>query len=268
VVQAAMQGGLRYLVEEDGLLRREDGTVIATQAAGAQRRFGLAGPVTWIADGEGHVEKWQGDRLVERAQTGRTGSWPVLACSLTATYRLEQDWLVEHHTGARVGQVLEGQTRLWTGERLGLGFYRAGGMTVAFLLRAGKPGLKQLSGIGWSGRLVDADAVFDARHVLLSVVCDDGGKDVVHRWLIDEDGVVLARCSGGSPGHAAVLAGRVVLGTDAGLIALKVDSGVLVEALQFPDTQPFVSAGDELLPNTDGSLFIVGARDITQLTLT
>ncbi len=268
VLHAAMQGGLRYLAEENGTLRREDGTVISTTLTGAHRRFGIAGAATWIADGEGHVEKWQGDRLVERAQTGLRGLWPVLATSTSATYRQEQGWLIEQQTGARIGQVLEGQTWLWTGERLGLGFYRAGGLTVSFLTRVGKSGLKQLAGITWTGRILEADAVFDAQHALLTVVCDDGGKDVVHRWLIDEAGTVLAKSSGGARGHAALLAGRVVLATDAGLVAMKNDSGILIEAMQFPDTQPFVSAGDEILPNADGSLFIVGARDITQLTLT
>ncbi len=268
VVHAVMQGGLRYLAEEAGVLRREDGTIIGTALAGPHRAFGISGAVTWIADGAGRLEKWQGDRLVERAQTAVRGLWPVLAASVGATYRQEQAWLVEHQSGARVGQVLEGQTWLWTGERLGLGFYRAGGLTVAFLLRAGKAGLKQLEGVGWSGRLVEADAVFDARHALLTVVTDDGGRDVVHRWLVDETGVVIAKSSGGPRGHAAVLGGRVVLATDAGLVALKIDAGHLLEATHFPDTQPFVSAGDELLPNTDGSLFVVGARDITQLTLT
>ena len=267
VLHAAMQGGLRYLAEENGTLRREDGTIIPTSLNGSHLRFGIAGAVTWIADGAGHVEKWQGDRLVERAQTGLRQLWPVLATSTTATYRQEQAWLIEQQSGARVGQVLEGQTWLWTGERLGLGFYRAGGLTVSFLTRIGKSGLKQLDGISWSGRIIDADAVFDAKHALLTVVCDDGGKDVVHRWLVDEAGTVLARCSSGAPGHAALLAGRVVLATDGGLVALKNDAGVLIEAMQFPDTQPFVSAGDELLPNADGSLFVVGARDITQLTV-
>jgi hypothetical protein len=268
VLHAAMQGGLRYVVEEDGAVCREDGTVIATTLSGAHRTFHVAGKVTWVADGAGHVEKWQGDRLVERAQTTLRGLWPALSASLTAAYRQEQGWLIEQQGGARVGQVLEGQTWHWTGERLGVGFYRAGGLTVAFLTRVGKAGLKQLDGLSWSGRLIDAEAVFDAKHALLTVVCDDGGKDVVHRWLIDEQGAVLGRSSGGSPGHAAVLGGRVVLATDAGLLSLKLDAGVLVEALHFPDTQPFVSAGDELLPNADGSLYVVGARDITQLTLT
>ena len=268
VIAAAMQGGLRYLAEENGVLRREDGTVIATQLSGSHLRVGLAGPLTWVADGSGRVEKWQGDRLVERTQTGLRGAWPVLATSLAATYRQDQAWLVEQQSGARVGQVLEGQTWLWTGERLGLGFYRAGGLTVAFLLRSGKSGLKQLQGITWSGRIIEADAVFDAKHALLTVVTDSGGKDLVHRWLVDESGAVLGGSVGELRGHGALLNGRVVLATDGGLVALKNDSGVLIEAMQFPDTQPFVSAGDELFPNADGSLFVVGARDITQLTLT
>ena len=268
VLAAAMQGGLRYVFEENGVLKREDGTVLATALSGAHLRLELAGQVTWIADGSGRVEKWAGDKLVERSQTGVRNGWPVLAAATSHTWRQEQGWLIEQESGARVGQILEGQTWLWSGERLGLGFYRAGGLTVAFLLRAGKSGLKQLDGIGWKGRVLDAHAVFDSTHALLTVVTDEGGRDVTRRWLISEDGRVVAHSPDGARGHAAVLGGRVVVATDGGLVALKPDSGVLVEAMQFPDTQPFVSAGDELLPNADGSLFVVGTRDITQLTLT
>lgn len=267
ILVAAQQGGLRYLAEENGVLKREDGTIIPTTSSGSHRVVALAGPITWLADDRGRVEKWHGDRLVERTQTATRHAWPVLAASTGATWRQEQAWLIEHGSGARVGQVLEGQTWLWAGERLGLGFYRAGGLTVAFLLRVGRAGLKQLDGLTWSGRIIDANAVFDARHALLTVVCDEHGRDVVHRWLVDEHGALLAQSHGGAPGHAAVLNGRVVLATDAGLVALRADSGHLIEAMQFPDTQPFVSAGDELLPNSDGSLFVVGARDITQLNL-
>ncbi|MFZ5446102.1 MAG: hypothetical protein ACOZQL_39310 [Myxococcota bacterium] len=265
VLCAAMQGGLRYLFEENGVLRREDGTTIATTLS--PKQVALAGPCTWLADGAGRVEKWQGDRLVERAQTEVRGTNPVFAASLGAAYRQEQAWLVDQQTGARVGQVLEGQTWVWAGERLGLGFYRAGGLTVAFLLRVGRAGLKQLDGIRWSGRVIEAEAVFDARHALLTVVTDTGGRDLVQRWLVDEAGTVLAHSPDSVRGHAAVLGGRVVVATDRGLVALKNDSGVLVEAMHFADTLSFVSAGDELLPNADGSLLVVGARDITQLTL-
>ncbi|MFO0597347.1 MAG: hypothetical protein U0228_18710 [Myxococcaceae bacterium] len=268
IVAAAMQGGLRYLCEENGVFRREDGTVIATQLSGRHLRAELSGSTTWMADGEGHVEKWVGDRLVERARTGTFRSSPVLAAAPGHAWREEQGWLVDQETGARVGQVLEGQTHLWSSTQLGFGFYRAGGLTVAFLAKPGRAGLKQVSGLSWRGRLIEASAAFDASHVLFTVVVDDGGRDVVHRWLIRDDGTVLGANHDGPRGHGAVLGGRVVVASDGGLVALKVDSGVLVEAMSFPDTQPFVSAGDELLPNTDGSLFVVGARDITQLTLT
>lgn len=265
VVAAAMQGGLRYLYEENGTLRREDGTVLTTSLRPAH--VALAGPVTWLVDQRGRVEKWQGDKLVERTQTAVRGTSPVFAASLGGAWRQDQAWLVEQQSGARVGQILEGQTWLWSGERLGLGFYRAGGLTVAFLLQVGKAGLRQLDGISWTGRVIEADAVFDAQHALLTVVTDTGGRDVVQRWLIDERGAVVAKTPDSVRGHAAVLGGRVVVAADRGLVALKNDHGVLVEATHFPDTQPFVSAGDELLPNADGSLFVVGARDITQLTL-
>ncbi len=265
ILAAAMQGGLRYLYEEHGVLRREDGAVISTSLENP--RVELAGQVTWLADADGRVEKWLGDRLVERTQTATRQRWPVLAASPTHAWRQSQEWLVEHETGARVGQVLEGQTALWSGAQLGCGFYRAGGVTVAFLLRAGRPGLKRVEGIGWQGRVRDAHAVFDARHALLTVVVEDGGRDVVHRWLIGEDGVVLAKATGGAAGHAALLNGRVIIGTDAGLVALKNEAGNLIEAMHFPDTQQFVSAGDELFPNADGSLYVAGARDLTQLSL-
>jgi hypothetical protein len=230
--------------------------------------FAVHGSGTWVADPQGALSHVLNGRVVERAQTWVRHTTPLLCASSSAAYRAEQSWLIDLGTGARVGQVLEGQTWLWTGERLGLGFYRVGGLTVAFLLRPGRPGLKQLDGVGWQGRLVEAEAVFDAGHALLSVVIERGGVEVARRWLFDEQGALVGQATGGSRGHAALLHGRVVLATDGGLVALKADGGVLTAAVQFPDTQPFVSAGDELLTNPDGSLYVVGARDIVQLTLT
>lgn len=268
VLTATMQGGLRYVYEEAGVVRREDGALVQSGPAQANTLFAVQGQSTWVVTAQGHASRVVQGRAVERAQSEVVGTTPVFGASAHAAYRVEAGWLCEQVTGGRVGQVLEGQTRIWVGPRLGLGFYRVGGLTVAFLFRSGKAGLKQVDGINWRGRLVEADAVFDAGHALLSVVVELGGTEVVHRWLMDEAGTVVARAQGGARGHAALLGGRVVLGTDGGLVALKNDHGSLVEAVGFPDTQPFVSAGDELLPNPDGSLWVVGARDIMQLTLT
>ena len=266
-MNACLQGGLRYVYEEDGVVRREDGSEVPGSMGRQGARFAPQGAATWVGDSEGRVEKVERGRVTERARTERSFLGPVLCASSSSAYRQEGAWLIEQGTGARVGQVLEGQTSLWTGERLGLGFYRVGGLTVAFLLRTGRAGLRRLEGVQWQGRLVEAEAVFDAAHALLTVVIELDGKEQARRWLFDENGALLASSPDGVRGHAALLGGRVVVATDGGLVGLKVDSGTLVEAVAFPDSQGFVSAGDELLANSDGSLFVVGARDIVQLTL-
>jgi hypothetical protein len=267
VVAAAMQGGVRLAVEEDGVVRREDGTPVLARPLAPAEKVLLAGASTWLVDEKGGLSRLELGRVVERAQTGPGPRGPIAAASTSALYRTEHAWLIDQVTGARVGQVLEGQTWLWTGERLGCGFYRAGGVTVAFLVRTGRPGLKQLAEVSWTGRVVSAHAAFDATHALLTVTTETAGRDVVHRWLLSDERGVIAASHDGRPGHGALLGGRVVIGTDAGLVSLSVWSGVLVEGTCFADTQPFVSAQDELLPQSDGSLVVVGARDVMQVSL-
>lgn len=266
ILAAAMQGGLRYAYEENGVVRREDGSEVGS--SNATTSWAVSGATTWSVAANGSVERIEKGKVSERLQTQVRGGTPVFSSSSSSAYRQEHEWLVDVNTGSRVGQVLEGQTWLWSGERLSLGFYRAGGFTNAFLLRAGRAGLVQLVPPRWVGRIVEAEAVFDAHHALLTVVIDADGKETVQRSLYSETGALIASCIGGSKGHAALMGGKVIIATDGGLVLLKTDSGVLLEAMQFTDTQPFVSAGDELLPQPDGSLFVVGPRDITQLTLT
>ncbi len=268
VVAAGQHGGVRYALVDGGALKREDGQVVPCSPLGAHSRVFVAGATTWVAHGSGAVERLERGQLVERLTTAVRGVEPAFCAAPGVAYRQEGDWLIDAVTGARVGTILEGQTWLATGEALGVGFYRAAGRTRAFLVRTGKPGLKQLDDVDWRGRWVDAHAAFDAEHALLTVVVEDGGKDLVHRWLIGAQGVVLARSVSDLRGRAALMRGRVVVGSDGGLVALKADSGHLLEAAQFPDTQAFVDAGDELLPQPDGSLVVVGPRDIVQLTLT
>jgi hypothetical protein len=266
VLAAALQGGLRYVYQADGAVRREDQSLVHPGPAAPGAAYALQGRATWVASAAGQVERVGPGP--ERARTAVAAGQPLLCASAAACYRQEDDWLVEAGSGARVGQVLESQTRLWTGERLALGFYRVEGLTVAFLLQVGRAGLRRLPGVGWQGRLLQAHAAFDAGHAVLTVASELDGREVVQRWLFDARGALLGHAPDGPRGRAAVLGGRVLVATDAGLVLLQADHGVLGQTASFPDSQPFVSAGDELLPNPDGSLYVVGAHDILQLTLT
>ena len=267
VLAAAMQGGLRYAYEENSRVRREDGSLVLDAPATVGMRFGINGPSTWVAGRSGRVTRVRDEQVVERASTSLVGVTPIIATSAAASYRLEQEWLVEQTTGARIGQVLENQTRVWTGERMGFGFYRAGGLTVAFVMRTGRSGLKQVALPPITGRLIDADCVFDDRHALFSALTEVDGRQSGIHFLIDEHGTVIASGETVQARGKALLGGRVVCATNQGLLSLKIDSGRLLPGTAFPDSAPFVDPTDELFAQADGSLLIVGTTEIMSLSL-
>jgi hypothetical protein len=270
VLEASMQGGLRYVYEEGGVVRREDGSMVLAEPAAPGVCFSISGASTWVADRCGQLTRVVGGRVVERASTGMRGTAPVM----TSTYRVEQEWIIEQQSGARVGQILEGQTWLWSGERLGLALYRAGDATHVGLLRHGKAGLLPVRHVplgrgpvvSLSGRLAFATCVFDREHALLAATTEQGGRETHQLWLFNAAGQRLAL--GPAPGKGcALLDGRVVCATDQGLLSLRLADGVLVSGTLFTDSEPFVSASDELLSQSDGSLVVVSPKEILQLSL-
>ena len=63
-----------------------------------------------------------------------------------------------------IGDILEGQTQFWVGEKFGFGFYRAGSLSVAFTFDAKRSGIGdrvQIPPI--RGELIDANCVFSDR---------------------------------------------------------------------------------------------------------
>jgi hypothetical protein len=271
VLEVALRGGVRYVYEESGVVRREDGSLVLDGPAAPGMRFAIDGASTWVADRLGRLTCVRGGRSADRASTGVRGTVPVFS----PTYRLEQEWIVEHHSGSRVGQILEGQTWLWSGERLGLTLYRAGGMTHVFLLRPGRAGLLPVRApVKLSGRLVEASCVFDDSHALLSVVTErvdepsasstspspSPMRSYSELWLFDANGQLLRHGEGPGRGRA-LFNGRIVCATDDGLLSLGATPTL------FPDSQEFVGADDALFAQPDGSLIVASTQDIIQLSL-
>lgn len=278
ILAAAMQGGVRYAYEEGGAVRREGGEVVLPQPAAPGAEVALCGAWTFVAGPSGSVVGVKGGVVKERAQTEVRGTQPLLAASAGAVYRVEGGWVLEQHRGARVGQTLSGRSWLWSGERFGLGFYRLGEGKVLYTFTHGQAGLRQASSadaakVELSGRLVDAECVFDERHALLSLVTERDGRTFGGLYLFDQQARLLARAFGqggrlfSTARGRAVLGGRVVCATDEGLLALGVDAGVLVERTLYSDAAAFLGANDQLLPQPDGSLVVVGPKEITQLSL-
>jgi len=274
ILEACIQGSLRYLVLEDGRVRRESGQKVLEDELGMGTRFAIQGMSTWIASGQQMVRIEQ-ERVRERVSTGRIGLEPVLAACSQTCYRTQDDWLVDHDSGRMHGRILQGQTRLFTGESFGLGYYRAGLVTQGFIFRHGKPGLTTITFPRLKGRFVDSSCIFDDHHALFSLSSQVRGQLVHHMWLIRSDGTFLASITG-SPDNVPMLAsirgkalagGHVLVVTDRGLTRLSTAGGTFTEAAVFADTQPYVDHDVSLLPGPGGTVYVVTTKEIIQLSL-
>lgn len=93
----------------------------------------------------------------------------------------------------RIGSVLAGQTRMWVGARLGVGFYRAGGYAVGFVFRPDRGGLDdRLALPKLRGQLVDAHATLAEDRAWLWLVQSHAGRLATTCVVIGSDAQVLA----------------------------------------------------------------------------
>lgn len=275
ILTATIQGSLRYLYVEDGVIRRENGTAVMEQQLLPGMRFGIAGRSSFVGRGDRVVEIRDG-KLRARYNTGTFAHTPAFATHALGAVITRGPWLMRAD-GVRLGSVLEGQTWLALGEELGYGFYRAGGLTVQFLFDPMRPGITQLELPHMNGRLLDIDVVFDERHALINYTTEIDGRAETALHLVRKGGDVRASIVGhpdSSPllaevGGKAVLGGQVVAATDAGLMRVEVESdlGVLVPGQVFVDTEDSITAGTPILPGPGGSIYTLAPRRITQIII-
>ncbi|MCA9672723.1 MAG: hypothetical protein KC503_44315 [Myxococcales bacterium] len=294
LLDAVVQGSLRTIVFEGGVARRENGEVVMRGELAPGLRFAINGASTWVGRGS-ELVAIERERAAARASTATLGVLPAFACNSSACYRIAGGYLVESvatgRAGAagnanalrreqRIGQVLAGQTWIAAGERLGVGFYRAGEMWRTFIWRCGRPGLVDVAlpaGDVIGSRIVDAAASFDDGGVLLAIATERAGALRTSLYVIGADGRLVAAAAGApddSPLLAtvrgkALRAGRIVAASDAGLVAARVDrhSGQIVVERCFDEAAPYVSGDVELLAGPGGSLYVVTTKDITQLSM-
>ncbi|MGK4006180.1 hypothetical protein WMF31_26410 [Sorangium sp. So ce1036] len=287
--------GLRYLVHEDGRFRREDGAVVMSGAPHPAMRFAVQGDATLIGRG-GELVVLSPGAAPERLPVDCVGARPMFDVNARHRYVARGGQLLRSGApGAGVlsgeagevpiGDVLAGQTVFWAGPRFGLGFYRAGDVSIAFVFDAERPGLKDTVKLPFpGGKLTAATCVFDADpgspprggrgRAWLFLAAEQAGR-VVHRCVVvREDGAVEATADGEAEGGSwlgaltgkCAASGFLLSATDAGVVRVEVRGGALVEARRFPGTEPFVTQASRLLVGPEG-LFVVDARAITLLRI-
>ncbi|MGC4119005.1 MAG: hypothetical protein QM765_31435 [Myxococcales bacterium] len=268
-------GQVRWLYHQDDAFRREDGSVALRGPLDPRLRFALRGPDTLVGRA-GELVTLSPDRAPEKlpaesfASDGKRRFW-------IQDGRLMRDALVGSMAVPEpVGEVLAGQTRFWVGPTFGIGFYRAGMLSVAFAFDGAKGGLNdQLKLPPLPGQLLDATCALDERRAWLRLALQTGGRTRHLCLVYSRTGSLEATAEAdagdgswlGTLGGACAVGGMLLVATDAGIARVEVQAGgAITKTRDFPDTEPFVSSQSRLLVSRDG-LVVVNQQEIAVLQL-
>ena len=267
------EGKIKWLYEENGIVKREDGKKVMLQKPDIFTRFAIMGDKTLVGR-EKKIIIVENEKVVDETMTNKLGNFPVFECSGTDYFRLQGDLLLKDENKI-IGQILENQTWIRVGKNFGFGFYRVGGKSVYFIFSLEKADINdsiQLPKI--SGHLIDAEAVFSDTHVMFLTSTMEAGKMFNSMYLIDAKGNLLASAKE-EAGNSRILSsihnkvlggGKIITASDEGLILLEPDSGQIKEVKIFTDTEPFVDEKVQLFTG-GGGLYVVSGQGINLLKL-
>jgi hypothetical protein len=277
ILHAALQAGrLRWLVHEASSVRREDDRRVLDGDPAPQQRFRIRDTTTLVGLRErvavldaGQAPRW----LAVDCQ----GVLPLFDTNQRHAYWVRDGWL--ERDGARgtvrIGHVLAGQTRFFVGPTFGLGFYRAGQLSIGFVFDAEAVGLND--GVvlpPLPGQLLDVECAFTSERAWLFTSAAEAGRTVNRCTLYDRHGVQLGVAAAeagdgswlGHVGGACATGATLLASSDAGVVRVSLVAGRLLKTEDIPDTEPFVDAGCSLLAGPAG-LYVVTTTEIRLLQL-
>jgi hypothetical protein len=273
---AAAADGLAWLYHEGGAFRREDGAVVMQGGLDPQLHVRLAGRATLLGKGNEVVTLRDGVVSGRRSVDCCDGV-PAFDCDGERAIWADAGQLWRDGRLGRdlIGAVLQGQTRVWAGPRLGVGLTRAGQLTLAFVFDAARAGINDRVQLPpMPGRLVRTACAFGGDLAWLFLSLEVGPKVINRCVVVDAAGATLAAAEaengdgswlGAVGGQAA--AGRLLLcPTDAGVVRVEPQGPTLAVTREFPDTEPFVHGGCRLVASAPG-LYVIDANQITLLRL-
>jgi hypothetical protein len=277
LVHASVEDGvLRWLYHADGAYRREDGRAVLQSPLDPSLRWALQGDVTLVSRGAELAVLAPG-RAPERLGVDAPEGQAAFATNARHHYWAHAGGLWKNGTFGpeRIGDVLQGQTRLFVGPKFGLGFHRAGNLRGAFVFDAERPGLKDGLTLPWpAGKLVDVECLFEGQNAWLFLAEESSGRTVHHCVVVGSDGTVRAsaHAEAGDGTWLGTLRGKCAVGevlfcaTDAGLTRVELRQGRLDAVRDFPDTEPFVDTGSQIFMTCSG-LSVVRRQNITGLRM-
>jgi hypothetical protein len=276
VVHTCLDGGdVRWLAWEGSSFVREDGKAVYGGPLRAGVTYAIRGPDTYLALG-GEVVRVPSTVASQVYSVDTSQGRPVFGCNPAHIYwahggRLHRDAQLGPEI---IGDVLQGQTRFWVGPTFGVGFYRAGAVSVGFTFDAEKRGLRDTVKLpAMPGQILDAACAINERRAWLFVATQLRGRLINYCVVLGRNGDVLGQLEAPANSNSwlANVHGRCAAGdlllcpTDDGVIRVELQNGAPTETRVFSDAEPFVDASCSLIAAARG-LCVVSPKKIVALT--
>lgn len=277
ILYATAEGGkLRWLYHENGKFLRENGNSVAEGILDQFLRFRIHGDKTIIGKNSQMITFTTG-KTPEKNSVDSFGSLPIFDANENFRYWIYGGQLLRDGELApeHIGNVLEEQTLFWVGSHFGFGFYRAGGLNVAFVFDAKNRGINdrvKLPPI--KGQLIDSTCFFSKNKCWFFTSANEGGKKTNRCSVINSSGNLEATIESvaGDGTWLGNIRGKCATGdflfapTDDGIVKIECQNGQIAKTAEFPDTENFVDAESRLFASADG-LYVVDKQEIKLLKL-
>ena len=270
------QGKVRWLTYEDEKFVREDGATVFTGPVDPLMSFELLQGETLVGR-QGQILRLAVGRSPVRMTADLWRNETAFRANSAGCYWVRGGRLLKDGAYAEefIGDVLEGQTKFWVGEKFGLGLYRAGELSVAFTFDAKRKGLNDAVKLPpFRGQWIDARCYLSDHLAWLFTASQEQGRRVHRCTVVDDAGRVRATAEADAAAgdwlsniEGACAAGEhLFCATDEGLARVEMDAGRLTKTRTFPDTEPWLSTSCRLFAAPDG-LYVVRQQDIYRLQM-
>lgn len=277
VIFATMQHNrLRWLYHENGQFKRENDAVVISGELNPKMHFGIQGDSTLIGQ-DNQLTVLSPGQQIQKFPIDNSNNIPALGANDKHYYLINNGQLKRSGQFGLdyVGDVLTNQTRFWVGPSFGFGFYRAGGITRAFVFDAQKQGIKDTVQIPpIRGKMIDATCYFTRDRCWFLTATQQGSKIKHQCSVILADGAVEASSEAeendgswlGTLKGKCAINNYLLVATDDGIIRVTITGNQISQDKEFPDTEPFVDANSTLYPGPEG-LYAINGQEIYLLKI-
>lgn len=278
------QEQLKWIYHDRGQFKREDDSVILQGDLNPYLRWRIQNKTTLLGY-QGQVLHFQPNQSPERFAVESLGAIALFDatpkhCYWIANGQLQRD---DDLGSVYIGEVLPEQTQFWVGSSFGFGFYRVGGLKVAFVFDVEKPGIyDRVQLTHWQGQLIHTNCTFSQDYVWVFLTTQSQGQIYYHCVVIHCNGstIATAQATAGANHWLATLGKHLTTGesrycavnhyllaaTDDGIIRIEIQQQQLIQTKLFLDTESFVDGHSQLLPSSEG-LYIINHRELRLLKL-